>query len=68
VSGGAGALVEIVVLAWEIRAGTVRSGGDVGSRISLAWRDASRAPEQFSPDPIHPRVAARRRLEGMAWA
>jgi hypothetical protein len=59
---GGDALVELFVVAWEIRTATVRDGGDVGSRLTLAWRDLSHAPAQFSPEPIHPHVAARRRL------
>lgn len=64
IDAGDDTFVELVVLAWEMRAGTVTTGGDVGSRITLAWRDAARAPTQFSPDPIHPRVAARRHWGG----
>jgi hypothetical protein len=63
-AAGPDALVELVVIGWEIRAGTVRLGGDVGSRITVAWRDASAAPPVFSPDPIDRRVAARRRALG----
>jgi hypothetical protein len=64
VEADAGTLVELLILAWEVHAGTVTSGGDVGSRVTVAWRDASHAPSQFSPDPIHPRVVARRHWGG----
>jgi len=53
------ARVELLILGWEIRAGSLRDPGDVGSRIELAWRPADRAGDTFSPPPISSRVLER---------
>jgi hypothetical protein len=50
----AGALVEIVLLDWVVRAGSVRGAGDVGSRLVLAWRRADQAVDQYSEPPVNP--------------
>jgi hypothetical protein len=57
--GTRGVAIEIVVLAWDLRAGTVRGPGDFGSRISLAWRTADRASAEFAPPPINANLARR---------
>jgi hypothetical protein len=49
-----GTTVEIEVFAWELRAGTLRSGGDFGSYVDLAWRRADSAAAAFEPPPLHP--------------
>jgi hypothetical protein len=54
-----GVQLEVVALAWELRAGTLRGPGDVGARLRLAWRRVDAAPDAFSPPPVHPRVRAR---------
>jgi hypothetical protein len=33
-----GVRIEVVVREWDVRAGSMRGPGDVGSRIALAWR------------------------------
>jgi hypothetical protein len=57
--GVRGAVIEIVVLAWDLRAGTVRGAGDFGSRLSLAWRAADRASTEFAPPPMNANLARR---------
>jgi hypothetical protein len=54
-----GALVDLIVLGWEIRAGTVKGPGDYGSTISLAWRDAAAGSDRFLPPPISPTILSR---------
>jgi hypothetical protein len=54
-----GAAIELVVLGWTLRAGTVRGPGDFGSRITLAWRLADRGSNEFAPPPINPNLARR---------
>ncbi len=44
-----GAFLELLILSWDIRAGSLRGIGDFGSRISLAWRQADQASSQYSP-------------------
>lgn len=51
-----GGQIELVILEWDVRAGSVRGAGDFGSRLSLAWRKANQAVEQFSPPPINQRL------------
>ena len=59
--GGAdgGVAVELLVIGWELRAGTVRGAGDFGSRIALAWRAADHASAEFAPPPINADLARR---------
>jgi hypothetical protein len=56
---GTGIRIELVVLGWQIRAGSLRGPGDFGSRIELAWRIADRAADEFSPPPVSARVLER---------
>jgi len=58
-SSNLGGQIELVILEWDIRAGSVRGAGDFGSRLSLAWRRANQAIPQFSPPVINPRVVSR---------
>ena len=51
--------VEVLVLGWDLRAGSLRGPGEFGSRIRLAWRPADRAGDVFSPPPVPESVAAR---------
>jgi hypothetical protein len=55
----AGTLLEIVVLGWELHAGTLRGAGDVGSTIDLAWRRADKPADTFEPPPPNPHVVER---------
>jgi hypothetical protein len=57
---GAGVSFEIAILSWDLRAGTLRGPGSFGSRISLAWRKADAAVDQFATPP--PNVRAIERL------
>jgi hypothetical protein len=54
-----GTLAQIVVLSWEIHAGTLRGAGDVGSLLDLAWRRADHSSDAFSPPAPHPHVLER---------
>ncbi|MET8373905.1 hypothetical protein ABZU42_29845 [Micromonospora profundi] len=54
------AAVEVLVLTWLLHAGTVRGSGDYGSTLTLAWRPADRAVDQFGPPPINEFVWRRR--------
>lgn len=54
-----GIRVELMLLGWDLRAGNLRGPGDYGSRISLAWRRADGAVEQFSTPPINPQLTPR---------
>lgn len=59
--GGAdrGVAIEIIVLSWDIRAGTLRGAGDFGSRVAVAWRRVDRADDLFSEPVVHPGVVGR---------
>lgn len=54
-----GARIELLLLGWDIRAGSMKGPGDFGSHIEFAWRRADRGSERFSPPPINPRAIAR---------
>ena len=60
-AGPAGAAaVEIMVLDWHLAAGTVRGSGDYGSFVSIGWRRADQAIDDFGPPPINTFVWRRR--------
>jgi hypothetical protein len=54
-----GAAVEVLIVGWDIRAGTLRGPGDVGSRLHVGWRDARVAADTFERPPLLPGVAER---------
>lgn len=52
--GAAGGVrVELEIIGWELRAGTIRGFGDFGSFVDLAWRRADRAAPRFEPPPLN---------------
>lgn len=55
-----GVVIEVVLKAWEIYAGSVRGAGNFGSSIQMAWRLADRAVDTFGPPIINRRVLRRR--------
>jgi hypothetical protein len=57
--GESGVQLELIVMSWEIRAGSMRGPGDFGARFSFAWRRLMPAPDLFTTAPVHPRVRAR---------
>jgi hypothetical protein len=63
-SGGdaaSGAALELIVVGWEIRAGTVKGAGDFGSSIRLFWRDVASGTDRFLPPAISPNILSRLR-------
>jgi len=52
--GPDGVRVELEIVAWELRAGTLRGAGDFGSFVDLAWRRADSATDGFEPPPLNP--------------
>lgn len=59
-SGGApGPRLDIAILGWAIHAGTLRSAGDFGSFLELAWRRVDRGTSRFVLPRLDPRVAKR---------
>jgi hypothetical protein len=54
-------VVELIVLGWEIRAGSLRGAGDFGSSIRFVWRRADSALDRFLPPPISPNILSRLR-------
>jgi hypothetical protein len=54
-----GAVVQIVVLAYTLRAGNVRGPGDWGGRITLGWRRIDRGTDTFEPAPLNAYVVPR---------
>jgi hypothetical protein len=53
-----GVVAELIVVRWQLRAGSLRGPGDVGSRIELAWRRVDRGADSFAPK-LDPRVLGR---------
>jgi hypothetical protein len=62
-AAAAGALVELIIIGWELRAGALRGPGDSGSRLRLAWRRVDGALNQFSTPPPPPTLVARLPLQ-----
>jgi hypothetical protein len=62
---GRGALVDIVVLTWQLTAATVVGSVGATSRLRLGWRRADLAPSQFRPPAVNPKVLLR---EGLGQA
>jgi hypothetical protein len=54
-----GVRIELIVLGWDIRAGSLRGPGEVGSWLEIAWRLADRAADEFSAPPVSPKVLER---------
>ena len=50
---------EVIVIGWQLCAGSLRGPGDFGSRIQLAWRRIDRGTDRFSPPVINPHLRAR---------
>jgi hypothetical protein len=65
-SADTGVRIELVVIGWDIRAGSLVGPGDVGSWIEFAWRIAHRAADEFSPPRVSDDVLARQPKEGPA--
>lgn len=61
-SSNLGGQIELIILEWDIRAGSVRGAGDFGSRLSLAWRRADQAAARFSSPSINPILSQRLQL------
>ena len=57
--GEQGAAVEVAVVGWDVRAGTLRGAGAFGSRLQLAWRRVDRATPTFSAPPLNAQLAKR---------
>jgi hypothetical protein len=57
--GAAGVRIELEIVAWEVRAGTLRSAGDFGSFVELAWRRADSAAQRFEPPALNPMLLRR---------
>ena len=62
------ARLEFVVVAWDIRAGSLRGPGDFGSFVTLAWREADRAVDHFSDPPPHPLLVPRLKISFRLWS
>lgn len=56
---GAGVALELAIVAWELRAGSLRGPGDVGSWIEIAWRRADVGVPRYSTPPPSPRLTPR---------
>lgn len=51
------ALLHVIPLSWDIRAGNLVGPGDVGGHVRFAWRDAAAASVAYGPPAVDPRVA-----------
>ena len=56
---GGGALLELHILEWDIRCGSMRDAGDYGTRVRLAWRRIEKAVEKYSTPPVNPYLLPR---------
>lgn len=56
---GKGALLEIHILGWDLRCGSMRDAGDYGSRIAIAWKRVDKAVMKFSTPPVNPYLLPR---------
>lgn len=65
---GRGVRLELVILEWDIRAGSMRGAGDFGSRLSLAWRRADQAVAAYSTPPPHPHLVPRLKPQFRMWS
>jgi hypothetical protein len=54
-----GIKLELVLFDWHITAGTMRSIGDYGSYIRLAWREQGKALDDYGIPPINPNIVRR---------
>jgi hypothetical protein len=54
-----GTRIELRILGWELRAGSVRDAGDTGSTLDIAWRRIDQAADTFVQPLLDPRIAAR---------
>lgn len=54
-----GITIELIILGWEIRAGSLRGVGDFGSQINFAWRRADQAVERYSTPAVNPYLIKR---------
>jgi len=61
-TGAGGVRIELLIRSWQICAGTLRGPGDFGSSISLAWRRADQAVENYSTPPPNPIILPRLKL------
>jgi hypothetical protein len=58
-NGPTGASLELRVLGWEIHAGNLVGGGDLGSWLRLEWRRVGTGTPTFTTPPVDPHVAER---------
>jgi hypothetical protein len=56
---GRGVRIEMTVLSWDIRAGSLRGPGDFGSSIRLAWRKYDEGALHYSTPPVNPHLIPR---------
>jgi hypothetical protein len=56
---GRGVRIELMVRSWRICAGSLRGPGDFGSTISIVWRRADKAADQYSTPPPNPIILPR---------
>lgn len=54
-----GVKLELIVLSWRITAGSMRSLGDYGSRVRLAWRERGKGSDTFALPAINPNLVPR---------
>ena len=52
--GGTTGRLEVSVLSWDLRAGSMIGPGDYGSTLTLAWRRNDTGVQTFGPVPLNP--------------